>query len=135
MSNRIERLEVFKAFTTQLASLSKCKERKVAAIITNTDLSQVYSIGINGGPLGLQNCLCKGNEKYGCIHAELNALIKCNTEDTNKIMFITLSPCKICATAIINAPGSFRNVYFFEQWKDTTGIELLQQAGIYSVLL
>lgn len=125
-----ERIEVFKNFTNNLATLSKCSERKVAAIITDKELSQVYSIGLNGGPKGLVDCMCKMDGKYGCIHAEINALIKCMTNDPGKVMFVTLSPCKQCAAAIINAPGGFSAVYYFEEWKDTTGIKLLKQAGI-----
>jgi len=125
-----ERMEVFKDFTTNLATLSKCCERKVAAIITDKDLTQVYSIGLNGGPKGLVDCMCKIDGKYGCVHAEINALIKCMTNDPGKVMFVTLSPCKQCAAAIINAPGGFSAVYYFEEWKDTTGIKLLKQAGI-----
>lgn len=125
-----ERIEVFKNFTKELAALSKCSERKVAAIITNKDLTQIYSIGLNGGPKGLVDCMCKIDGKYGCIHAEINALIKCMTDDPGKVMFVTLSPCKQCAAAIINAPGGFSTVYYVEEWKDTTGIKLLRQAGI-----
>lgn len=125
-----DRMEVFKDFTTNLATLSKCCERKVAAIITDKDLTQVYSIGLNGGPKGLVDCMCKIDGKYGCVHAEINALIKCMTNDPGKVMFVTLSPCKQCAAAIINAPGGFSAVYYFEEWKDTTGIKLLKQAGI-----
>ena len=128
--NQQDRIEVFKNFTNNLATLSKCSERKVAAIITDKDLSQVYSIGLNGGPKGLVDCMCKMDGKYGCIHAEINALIKCMTNDPGKVMFVTLSPCKQCAAAIINAPGGFSAVYYFEEWKDTTGIKLLKQAGI-----
>ena len=125
-----ERMEVFKDFTTNLATLSKCCEHKVAAIITDKYLTQVYSIGLNGGPKGLVDCMCKIDGKYGCVHAEINALIKCMTNDPGKVMFVTLSPCKQCAAAIINAPGGFSAVYYFEEWKDTTGIKLLKQAGI-----
>ena len=125
-----ERREVFKDITTNLSTLSKCCEHKVAAIITDKDLTQVYSIGLNGGPKGLVDCMCKIDGKYGCVHAEINALIKCMTNDPGKVMFVTLSPCKQCAAAIINAPGGFSAVYYFEEWKDITGIKLLKQAGI-----
>lgn len=123
------RLQVFKNFALELASLSKCEEKKVAAIITDTNLMQVYSIGVNGGPRNLQDCLCKIDGKYGCLHAEINALVKCNT-DKQKIMIVTLSPCKQCAAAIINAPGGFKVVYYVNEWKDITGLKLLQSAGI-----
>ena len=127
MSNR---KEVFKAFTVHLATLSKCTERHVAAIITDKELSQVHSIGINGGPKGLADCMCIIDGKYGCIHAETNALIKCKAAEPDKVMFVTLSPCKQCAAAIINTPGGFSAVYYFEEWKDDCGIKLLQAAGI-----
>lgn len=127
----MSRLAVFKRFTVDLATLSKCEERKVAAIITDAKLMQVYSIGVNGGPKGLQDCLCKVDGKYGCSHAEINALIKCMSLEAEKTMFVTLAPCKQCAAAIINAPGGFSNVYYFEDWKEDTGIKLLRAAGIH----
>lgn len=130
-----DRVRVFAKFANDLAALSKCEERKVAAIITDSDMSQVYSIGINGGPKGLADCMCGIDGKYGCVHAEINALIKCNSSERNKVMFVTLSPCKQCAAAIINAPGGFSTVYYTEQWKDTTGLELLKNAGIKCIYL
>lgn len=128
--NTEARIQVFKRFTQDLASLSKCCERHVAAIITDGALSQVYSIGINGGAKGLVDCMCKIDGKYGCIHAEINALNKCRSDAEDKVMFVTLSPCKQCAAAIINAPGSFSAVYYTEAWKDDSGIRLLKAAGI-----
>ena len=125
------RIVVFAEFARQLATLSKCEERHVAAIITDRDLTQVYSIGINGGPRGLVDCLCKIDGKYGCVHAEINALIKCKSDSPGKVMFVTLSPCKQCAAAIINAPGGFSAVYYLQEWKDTTGIRILRDAGIH----
>lgn len=111
-------------------ALSKCEERRVAAIITDKALTQVYSIGVNGGPKGLANCLCKIDGKYGCIHAEINALVKCTSMDKEKVMFVTLSPCKQCAATIVNAPGGFSTVFYLEKWKDNTGIKILEAAGI-----
>ena len=129
------RISVFANFTKELARLSKCEERQVAAIITDRDMTQVYSIGVNGGPKGLVDCMCKIDGKYGCIHAEINALVKCRSDASGKVMFVTLSPCKQCAAAIINAPGGFSTVYYIEEWKDTTGIELLKSAGINVICL
>ena len=129
------RIAVFANFTKELSKLSKCEEKKVAAIITDKDLTQVYSIGINGGPKGLVDCMCRLGGKYGCAHAEINALIKCRSDAPGKVMFITLSPCVACAAAIINAPGGFSTVYYMEQWKDSTGIELLKSAGINAIYL
>lgn len=125
MENRIK---VFSEFATSLSRLSKCEERKVAAIITDAALMQVYSIGINGGPKGLANCLCVEPGKYGCVHAEINALIKCTNTDTDKVMFLTLAPCEQCAAAMINS--GFSKVYYTEDWKDNPGVQLLRKADI-----
>ncbi len=122
------RIVVFKRFTQDLATLSKCCERQTAAITTDQDFANILSIGINGGPKGLNDCMCGG--RYGCIHAEINALIKLTSAEPKKVMFTTLSPCITCAAAIINAPGGFGRVYYIEEWKDTAGLELLRNAGI-----
>lgn len=127
-----KKINVFKRFTQDLATLSKCTERQVAAIITDKELTQVHSIGINGGPKGLANCMCVIDGKYGCVHAEDNCLNK-NTFTGEKVMFVTLAPCKQCAAKIINAPGGFSTVYYFEDWKEDFGIKLLRAAGIQVV--
>lgn len=127
---KTDRIQIFKRFVEDLATLSKCTERKVAAVITDKDMSQVYSIGLNGGPKGLVDCMCTLGGKYGCVHAEINALVKCTNTDNEKVMFVTLSPCVACAAAIINAPGSFSAVYYVDAWKDQTGVKLLEAAGI-----
>lgn len=132
---RQKRIKAFANFAKELASLSKCEERKVAAVITDKELSQVYSIGVNGGPKGLVDCMCKLGGKYGCVHAEINALVKCRSSAPDKVMFVTLAPCVACAAAIINAPGGFSTVYFMEHWKDSTGIELLKSSGINAIYL
>lgn len=123
-----DKLRVFKNFALDLATLSKCNHRHVAAIITDCDFMQVYSIGVNGGPKGLAQCLCDIDGKYGCIHAEINALIKCVADDPNKVMIVTLAPCKQCASAIINA--GIRTVYYIDEWKEDTGLQLLKAANV-----
>ena len=128
-----KRITVFKNFAINLATLSKCSEKQVAALILDKDLSQVLSIGINGGPAGLVDCMCKLGDKYSCIHAEMNALVKCSSAAKDKVMIVTLSPCKMCAAAIINAPGSFSKVYYVDSWKDPTGLQLLNKAGISTI--
>ena len=122
------RLLVFKHFIEELATLSKCTDKHVAAIITNEDLSQIFSIGVNGGPKGGTECLCNLGGKYTCAHAEANALVKCTVDCHGKTLLCTLSPCVNCATLIINAGIS--TVYYIKEYKDATGIGLMQYAGI-----
>lgn len=124
------KLQVFADFVDNLSKLSKCRERQVAAVITDKDMMQVYSIGLNGGARGQDDCLCETSGKYGCVHAEINALIKCRSDAEDKVMFVTLSPCVACAAAIINAPGSFSAVYYLEEWKNDEGLKLLRKSGI-----
>ena len=124
------KLQVFADFVDNLSKLSKCKEKQVAAVITDKDMMQVYSIGLNGGAKGLDDCLCETTGKYGCVHAEINALIKCRSDAADKVMFVTLSPCVACAAAIINAPGSFSAVFYLDECKNDEGLKLLRKSGI-----
>ena len=124
------KLQVFADFVDSLSKLSKCKEKQVAAVITDKDMMQVYSIGLNGGARGLDDCLCETTGKYGCVHAEINALIKCRSDAADKVMFLTPIPCLACAAANINAPGSFSAVYYIEEWKNDEGLKLLRKSGI-----
>jgi len=115
-------------FAVDLARLSKCTKRQVAALITDEAFQQVYSVGINGGVIKGTNCMCELGDKYGCAHAEQQALVKSTSTDKRKVMFLTLSPCTTCATLIANS--GFSRVYYLEDWKETTGLKILQSAGI-----
>lgn len=122
------RTAVLARFTRDLATLSKCEDRHVAALITNADGTQVYSMGINGGPKGGVQCLCSLGEKYTCIHAEANALAKCTSLDENKVMFVTLSPCVTCAALIANS--GVKRLFYIEDYKSDLGLNLLRAQGI-----
>jgi dCMP deaminase len=122
------RIAVFARFIRDLAKLSKCTDKGTAAIITNRDGSQIYSIGINGGPKHGMDCLCTLGGKYTCIHAEANALAKCTSTDMFKTAFCTLSPCVTCASLLVNSGVDY--VYYLDAYKDDTGIKILQDAGI-----
>jgi len=67
------------------------------------------------------------------VHAEMNAIAKCKSDDNSKVMICTLSPCVMCATLIVNT--RFDCVYYLKEWKDTAGLEILEQAGIAHSLL
>lgn len=130
---KTNRIKVFMDFTIQLSKLSKCTEKSVGAIITDKDLGQVYSIGLNGGPAGGVDCLCELPGKETCIHAEAQAIAKNTSSDKDKVIFITLSPCVTCASLIVNS--GFSRVYYQEQWKNTAGLEILLAANIEVVQL
>lgn len=125
------RLDIFKTFVANLKTLSKCEKKGVAAIITDQNLSQIYSIGINGGAKGGAQCLCVLPGKYGCIHAEQAALMKCEVPTVDKVMICSLAPCEQCAAAIINA--DIVKVYYSDEWKSTAGIQMLMDAGVQCI--
>lgn len=127
------RLKTFKNFVENLATLSKCTKRGVAAIIVDQELTQVLSIGVNGGAKGGDQCLCELPSKYGCLHAEQNALIKCQVPTEGKVMICTLEPCIQCAAAIINA--GIVKFYYTARWKDGAGLIMLTAAGVQCIYL
>lgn len=128
-------------FCLSTANLSKCTDVGTAAVLCSKDLRQIYSIGVNGGPIDGQQCLChdpfkaennvKGKLKYTCVHAEVNCLVKNKTIDNiPKIMICSKQPCQGCAAAIINAQTNIEEVWFKDLYRDNTGVLLLLNAGI-----
>lgn len=122
--------EVWIDFAYSISRRSMDNKYKVGAIIVTDDNTQVLSVGYNGDHKGGPNqrdSLKQG--KSGFIHAEINALIKCDyNSPKRKIMFLTLSPCKMCAKAIINAGIS--EVVYDKEYIDIEGISLLKNVGI-----
>ena len=45
-----------------------------------------------------------------------------------KILYVTLSPCRMCAKAIINS--GIDEVVFNEEYRDTSGLDILTDAGV-----
>ena len=121
--------ETFVMFAKDLANLSKCQHGQVAAVFTNFD--QIYSIGINGGPKHQMDCCCNGKDaKYGCAHAEQNCLVKNNNTTDSKIMICTKACCPTCATLLVNACANIHEFWYMEDYKDETGLKILETAGI-----
>lgn len=103
---------------------------KVGAIVVSEDNTQMLSVGYNGNYKGGPNeheSLEPGQS--GFIHAEINALVKCDYNfSKKKHMYITHSPCRQCAKLIINA--EIAKVIYGELYRDPSGIDLLKSAGI-----
>jgi len=103
---------------------------KVAAIVVTSDNTQLLALGYNGDHAGGSNL--RESSEPGCsgfIHAEVNALIKLDYNNPKKkIMYVSMSPCKMCAKAIINAGIS--EVVYRDEYRDPSGIILLNNSGI-----
>ncbi len=112
-------------------NLSYCKRRKVGALIVKNRM--IISDGYNGTPTGMEN-ICEDEENYTkwyVLHAEANAIMKVASSTqscSGATLYVTLSPCKDCSKLIYQA-GIVRVVYI-DQYKDTTGIDFLKDAGV-----
>jgi len=113
------------------ANLSYCERKQVGALIVKDRM--IISDGYNGTPSGFEN-ICEtdtGNTKWYVLHAEANAISKVarSTQSTEGgTLYQTLSPCKDCSKLVYQS-GIIR-VVFIHKYKDTSGIDFLEKAGV-----
>ena len=71
----------------------------------------------------------------GFVHAEANSLIKFNpTIHKGSKLYLTHSPCVVCARMIVNA-GSIIEVYYAQEYRSIQGLDILRNAGIRCIML
>ena len=121
---------IWSSFASTIAQRSMDPNFKVGVVIVPEDNTGVLAIGYNGDQKGGENCRDSDDPgNSGFLHAEINALIKMDFNNPKrKKMYVTLSPCKMCAKAIINA--DIKEVYYIQEYRDDAGIKLLQNHGI-----
>lgn len=142
----------------QFAKLSYAERRKVGCVIVKDH--QVISFGYNGMPHGFENLCEEQQVRYyenpdhaltleekgytcedGCcsktvtrrevLHAESNAIMKVAKSTMNcngAELYTTTCPCFDCAKLIIQA--GIAKVYYSEEYRDMSGVELLTKANI-----
>ena len=124
---------VWMNFAHIISNRSYDPRHKVGAIVVTKDNTQVLAVGYNGNYSGGPNkaeSLTPGES--GMLHAEINALLKMDYNNPkDKILYVTLSPCRMCAKAIINS-GIYKVVYD-EAYRDDSSLDLLTDAGIQVV--
>jgi dCMP deaminase len=103
---------------------------KVGAIVVTGDNTSVLSVGYNGNYSGGPNSIESTDRGCsGMIHAEINALLKLDYHNhKRKVMYVTLSPCRMCAKAIVNS--GIDEVVYLQEYRDVGGLEVLQQCKI-----
>lgn len=103
---------------------------QVGAIVVTSDNTQVLSVGYNGNYSGGPNQVDSDSPgESGFIHAEINALLKLDYNNPkDKVMYLTLSPCKMCSKAIVNSGIS--EVVYLEEYRDLTGLKILEESGV-----
>ena len=123
--------DIWMEFAESISKRSSDPKHKVGAIVVNSENTQVLSIGYNGDQKGGPNkrqSLETGQS--GFIHAEINSLIKLDYNNPcRKKMYLTLSPCVVCAKAIVNA-GIDEVIYSRLYLHGEVGIKILSDAGI-----
>lgn len=103
---------------------------KVGAIIVSDDNTRLLALGYNGNYRGgphEPDSVDPGHS--GFIHAEVNALVKCDYNfNRKKIMYLTHSPCVQCSKLIVNA--NISEIIYGEEYRDPTGLTILRSSGI-----
>lgn len=122
--------ETWMAVAQAISMKSYDPRLKVGAIIVSEDNTQMLSVGYNGnykgGPHQHESAV---PGQSGFIHAEVNALVKCDYNfGKRKHMYITHMPCRDCSKLIVNA--EIATVVYGLPYRITTGVELLRSVGI-----
>ena len=131
--------------TDTISGWASCyqKNRKMGAVIVRD--KRILTTGYNGAPQGIKPCVERGEclrRKLGipsgtraevcyAVHAEQNALIhaaRMGVSVYGATMYVTYSPCIICARLLINA-GIVRVIYRYD-YPDEFSKEILKEAGV-----
>ena len=126
--------ETMLATAKLFGELSYCVKAKVGAIIARD--GRILATGYNGTVSGHDNC-CEieidGVLKTSpfTVHAEQNVISYCaknGIATDGATMYITLSPCSLCAKLIVQS--GIKRVVYLDNYKDTSGIDFLEQCGV-----
>lgn len=149
--------ETMLATAKLFGELSYCTKAKVGAVIAKE--GRILATGYNGTISGQSNecefmkicdnchgrgkflesgkcskCLGVGSRLYTSpftVHAEQNVISYCaknGIATDGATMYITLSPCSLCAKLI--AQSGIKRVVYLDNYKDTSGIDFLEQCGV-----
>ena len=124
--------QIYMRLAFSLAERSTCSRKKVGSVISTTDFRQIIAIGYNGNASGLPNHCDFPDESgsCGCLHSVDNLCLSCSSpRETKKIVFITAIPCRMCSKRLINLGGVIK-VYFSQDYRDRSGLDLLESVGI-----
>ena len=132
--------EYFMSLAILSSYRSKDPSTKVGACIINPNDNTILSLGYNGFPRGCDDNLFpwgKGNEneednKYPyVVHAELNAILNAHKDLRGSVLYTTLSPCKECTKAIIQA--GIKEVIYLHEFghDDIVRKKMFDHAGVF----
>lgn len=148
--DRISREEMFSQICSVVAQRSTCLRSQVGALIVRD--GRIISMGYNGPVSGMPACSkpdssqqvliiaevleptgteCMGPGCTRSLHAETNAIAfaaRAGVSVEGCTMYCSLSPCINCAKVIVNS--GIKELKYLEEYRDTSGLELLRKAGI-----
>ena len=128
--------KVYMQNAVNIATLSHARRKKVGCVLVTPD--NVMLSSYNGTPSGWDNN-CEHHISYidelktkdTVIHAELNAILHAARQGVSvkgSTIYISLSPCASCSAMI--AQAGIKRVVYQEEYRDTSGIDLLRKHGI-----
>jgi len=121
---------------------STCLRRRVGAVLVKE--KQILATGYNGAPSGIEHCdvagclrerlkIPSGERHEICrgLHAEQNVILQAarhgvSVKDSS--LYITNTPCSICAKMIINA--GIKEISVADSYPDKMAAGLLKEAGV-----
>lgn len=132
--------EYFMKMAELVATRSTCLRRHVGAVIVREN--HVLATGYNGPPRGCSHCkVCireelkvpsgKMQEICKAAHAEQNAICQAARHGVSikdSILYVTVSPCSICAKMLINA--GIIEVKSLTDYPDELAREMLKEGGV-----
>ena len=135
-STRLSRNDYYLAMLKLVAARSTCIRRAVGAIITDA-YGHILSTGYNGVPQNFDHCHdnpCAGAKDLPgntahcmAVHAEQNALLQCSNLSLASVMYVSCTPCFVCAKLIANTGISY--IVCEADYADTRGRDVLIEAG------
>jgi dCMP deaminase len=137
MSTRtLEKIQVFVDILNGISTLSMSSNLKVAAIAFRRDFKGIAAFGYNGSykNAGIneetgteEESLLSGHS--GFVHAEMNMIAKFREHDPeNYVVFLTHSPCSVCAKLLINA--DFQYIFWKEEYRETSHLNKYFQGNL-----
>lgn len=134
--------QYFMSLASLVSGRSTCLRRKVGAVLVKD--KQILATGYNGAPMNIDHCAETGclrqelkvpsgqrHEICRGLHAEQNVLLQAARHGVSvkdSVLYITNTPCSICAKMIINA--GMKEVIFAQAYPDSIANKFLKQAGI-----
>ena len=132
-------IALYKDIMNSVSKMSKCSRKKVGALVVSPDDENIIAYGWNGRPRNAKGDDCCEDDnvtKPDVIHAEMNAIAKVARSGgatDNCTLFVTMCPCPNCALLIIQS--GIKTVYYQEQYRMSTGLDILTDAGVQVIQL